>query len=219
MGKGADLRHRRQSIWSNVSQTGLLDEGLLLCPSTLHLFSLTFHLLIRPKYKCLVDQNADHDGPENLILQSFFGELQRVVQLNLPRSSELHLSQDETILLAHVQTCDATKNGDGFWEYSSMKRSPHFVDLNTVVCVVGRIRDRGHWTFVDRSGPTAHVKMASPPSSSQCSDVTGFSTSNESDSHSVSSESTGLAPDSLPTNPNDSLMDLGKSSSGSSGQL
>ena len=46
-------------------------------------------------------------------------------------------------------------------------------NLETTFCVVGR---------VDRSGPTAHVEMASPPSSSQCSDVTDFSTSEESDS-------------------------------------
>ena len=61
-----------------------------------------------------------------------------------------------------------------------MKPSPYFADLKTILCVVGRVFDRGRWTFVDRSGPTAHVEMASPPASSQRSDVTDFSTSDES---------------------------------------
>ena len=142
-------------------------------------------LLVSPnslKYECLIDQNADNDGPEDLIQQTFFGELQRVVQLDLPKSSEIHHPQAKTILLTHIKTCEATKNEDGFWEYSTIKPSPHFVDLNTIVCVVGRIHDRGHWTFIDRSGPTAHVEMVSLPSSSQSSDITDFSTSDESDS-------------------------------------
>ena len=171
-------------------------------------------LLIQPKYECVVDRNADNDGPEDFVLQTFFGELQRVVQLNLPRSSQIYLSQDETILLAHLQTCDAKNNEDGFWEYSSMKRPLHLVDLNTIVCVVGRVRDRGHWTFVDRSGPTAHVKMASPPPSSQGSDGTDFSTSDESDPG-PSSERSSMS-DSPPAGGRDSPMNL-STSSGSSG--
>jgi hypothetical protein len=139
------------------------------------------------KYECLVDRNADNNGPEDLIQQTFFGELQRVVQLNLPKSFEIYHPQDETILLAHIKTCDVTENEDGFWEYSTMKPSPHFMDLKTIACVVGRVYDRGRWTFIDRSRPTAGVEMASPPSSSQSSDVTNFLTSDESDSDSASS--------------------------------
>ncbi|KAF9645546.1 hypothetical protein BDM02DRAFT_3203518 [Thelephora ganbajun] len=167
------------------------------------------------RYECLVDRNADNDGPEDLVQQTFFGELQCVVQLNLPKSLEIHQPQDETVLLAHIRTCDATQNEDSFWDYSSMKHSPHFVDLKTVICVVGRVRDRGHWTFIDRSGPTAHVEMASPPSSSQCSDVTDFSTSDESDSDSRSSSEGSLMSDLSSTKLNGSPMNL-DTSTGSS---
>ncbi|KAF9784483.1 hypothetical protein BJ322DRAFT_849234 [Thelephora terrestris] len=164
------------------------------------------------RYECLIDRNADNKGPEDLIQETFFGELQRVVQLDLPKSSELHLYQDETIVLAHIRTCNAIKNDDGFWEYTSMNHSPHFVDLKTIACVVGRVRDRGCWAFVDRSGPTAHAKMASPPSS-QCSDVTGFSTSDESDSSPGSLSEGSLTSGSSPANANGSPMDLDTSSS------
>ena len=104
-----------------------------------------------------------------------------MVRLNLPKTLKLHRPQDETILLAHIKICEAIQNEDGFWDYSSIKPSPHFIDLNTVACVVGRVFDRGHWSFIDRSGSMAHIEMASPASSSACSDVTGFSTSNETD--------------------------------------
>jgi len=114
----------------------------------------------------------------------------------------------------HIKTCEATENEDSFWEYSTMKPSPHFADLKTIVCVVGHIHDQGHWTFIDRSGPTAHVEMASPPLSSQSSDITDFSTSDESDSD--SSSSLEVSPMFISSSTNGSLMDLGTSSPGSS---
>jgi hypothetical protein len=54
------------------------------------------------EYECLVDRNANNDEPEDPVQQTFFGELQRVVQLNLPKSLEIHQPQDETVLLAHI---------------------------------------------------------------------------------------------------------------------
>jgi len=168
-----------------------------------------------PKYECFVDRNANNDDPEDLIQQTFFGELQRVVRLDLPKSSEIHQPQDETVLLAHIKTCNATKNEDGFWEYSTLKPSPHFIDLNTIVCVVGRVYDRGRWSFIDRSGPTAHAEMATPSLSSQSSDVTDFSTSDESDSERVSSPETSLM--SISSSAGGSPMALDTSPSGSSG--
>lgn len=168
------------------------------------------------KYESLVDRNADNEGPEDLTQETFFGELQRVVQLDLPNSAKIYHYHDEKLLLTHIRTCDATRNEDGFWEYSSMNHSPHFVDLNTITCVVSRVHDRGRWTFVDRSGPTAHIKMASPPSSSQCSDVTDFSTSDESDSDFSPSFEGSSTPETSSADLNGSPMDLDVSSSGPS---
>ena len=180
-------------------------------------FVLSFlTLLTSLKYQCLIDRNTDNDEPEDLVRQTFFGELQRIVRLNLPKSFEIHQPQDETVLLAHIRTCNATENKNGFWEYSTMKPLPHFVDLKMIICVVGRVHDQGHWTFIDRSGPTAHVEMASLSSSSQCSDVTDFSTSDESDSGSGSSSESSPALGSSSLN-DGSPMDLDTSGTGSSG--
>lgn len=50
-----------------------------------HVNSLSFLISLTPlKYECLVDRNADNNEPEDPVHQTFFSELQRVVQLDLP---------------------------------------------------------------------------------------------------------------------------------------
>ena len=127
------------------------------------------------QYESLVDKNASNNLPEDLVLKTSFAQLLRVVQLDLPPSRELYHSNPEILLLAHVTTCNATKNSNGQWGYSTMGKT-HFIDLNLVQCSVGRVLDREWWTFVDRSGPTAHIEIASPATSSQSS-ITDISTS------------------------------------------
>ena len=104
------------------------------------------------------------------------GARQRIVRLDLPPSRKLHHLKAERLLLVHVVTCNATKNeASDQWEYSTMGKT-HFIDLNLVQCSVGRIFDQGKWTFIDRSGPTAHIEIASPVTSSQSS-LTDFESS------------------------------------------
>ena len=95
-----------------------------------------------------------------------------------------------------------------------MKYSPHFVDLTTISCIIGRVFDQGQWTFVNRSGSMVHVRMASPPSSSQSSDITDFSMSNESDSELVSSSEE--SPMSVTSLADSTPMNLDTPSTGSS---
>jgi hypothetical protein len=137
------------------------------------------------KYESLVDENALNDLPEDLVMQTFFAQLLRIVRLDLPSTSELHHSKAETVLLAHVKTCNATQNVDGQWEYSTMGKT-HFIDLNLIQCSVGRVLDRGKWTIIDRSGPTVHIEIASPATSSRSS-ITDISTPAGFDSNSSSS--------------------------------
>jgi hypothetical protein len=141
------------------------------------------------KYESLVDRNASNNLPEDLVIETSFAQLLRIVRLDLPHSRELHRSRAETLLLAHVVTCNVTQNEANQWEYSTMGKT-HFVDLNLVQCSVGCIFDRGKWTFIDRSGPTVHIEIASPATSSQSS-ITDISTSNDSRSKSSSSNGSG----------------------------
>ena len=80
----------------------------------------------------------------------FFGELQRVVALNVPRSSDLHLSESETIVLALVKTCDAEKGEDGLWRYTRF-RNRELVDLTAIKSLVGRVRVGEKWVIIDRN--------------------------------------------------------------------
>jgi hypothetical protein len=149
------------------------------------------------KYESLVDKNASNNLPEDLIIETSFAQLLRIVQLDLPPSPELYHAKAETILLAHVTTCKTTQNEDGQWEYSTTGAS-HFIDLNLIQCNVGRVHDRGKWKFIDRSGPTAHIEIASPATSSQSS-ITDISTSDGFGSDSSSGDApTAMSEDSSP---------------------
>ena len=127
------------------------------------------------------------------MIETSFAQLLRVVQINLPPSHELYHLKAETVLLTHIVTCNATQINNGHWEYSTMGKT-HFIDLNLVQCSVGWILDCGKWKFVDRSGPTAHIEIASPATSSQSS-ITDISTSDGFESDTSSSEPTGMAQD------------------------
>ena len=133
-----------------------------------------------------MDKNTSNNLPENLVMETFFAQLLRIVRLDLPSSPELYHLKPETILLAHVITCNATQNEDLLWEYSTMGKT-HFIDLNLIRCSVGRVLDRGKWKFIDRSGPTAHIEILSPATSSQSS-ITGPSTPGGFESDSSSSD-------------------------------
>ena len=112
-----------------------------------------------------MDRNASNSLPEDLVLKTSFAQLLCIVRLDLPPSHELHHPRPETLLLAHIVTCNATQNKDGQWEYSTMGKT-HFIDLNLIQCSVGHIFDRGKWKFIDRSGSTAHIQIASCETSS-----------------------------------------------------
>ena len=171
---------------------------------------------IQLKYESLVDKNASNNLPEDLIMETFFAQLLRIVRLDLPPSPELYRLKSETVLLAHIVTCNATQNEDHQWEYSVMGKT-HFIDLNLVQCSVGRVFDRGKWKFIDRSGPTAHIEIASPVTSSQSS-ITDISMSEGFESDPSSGGSTRMSegsPRQLSGDDDKDTMSLGSLSEGS----
>jgi hypothetical protein len=93
-----------------------------------------------------------------MVLKTFFGELQRVVKIDLPATSQLHLKEPQTLLYAIVKQCNANPSKEGFWEYKDLG-GLEAVDLGLVQCVVGRIFDRGKWVIIDRSRERAHADI------------------------------------------------------------
>ncbi|KAF9645326.1 hypothetical protein BDM02DRAFT_3074460, partial [Thelephora ganbajun] len=102
------------------------------------------------KYELLMDNNASNNLPEDLVVETSFTQLLCIIQLDLPPSPGLYHPKAETVPLAHVVTCNTTRNEDHQWEYSTMGKM-HFIDLNLIQCSVGRVLDCGKWRFIDRS--------------------------------------------------------------------
>jgi hypothetical protein len=96
----------------------------------------------------------------DMVLESFFGELQRVVKIDLLATSHLNLKEPQTVFYAVVKQCNAKESREGFWEYKELG-GLEAVDLGLVQCVVGRILDRGKWVIIDRSGERAHANIES----------------------------------------------------------
>ena len=95
-----------------------------------------------------------------MVLETFFGELQRITKIDLPATPNLHLKEPATLFYAIIRQCKAKKSRDGFWEYKELG-GLEAVDIGLVQCVVGRIFDRGNWVIIDRSGERAHVEIES----------------------------------------------------------
>ena len=93
-----------------------------------------------------------------MVLKTFFGELQRIVRVNVPATPHLNLEEPQALFYAIVKQCNATQSREGFWEYKELG-GLEAVDLGLVQCVVGRIFDRGKWVIIDRSGERAHVDI------------------------------------------------------------
>ena len=110
----------------------------------------------------LVDRNARHRNlPVVLQPETFFGQLQHIIVMNIGPSEELDLEEPETIILAAIRTCaDAKKLSGSSIYYYSREGQLEVVDVNCIQCCVGRIRDGDRWAIIDRSGEYAHAIFA-----------------------------------------------------------
>lgn len=93
-----------------------------------------------------------------MVLKMFFGELQRIVKIDVPATPQLNLKEPQTLFFAIVKQCNATQSKEGFWEYTVLG-GLEAVDIGLIQCVVGRIFDRGKWVIIDRSGDRAHADI------------------------------------------------------------
>ena len=93
-----------------------------------------------------------------MVLETFFGELQRVVKIDLPAMPDLRLKEPAMLFYAIIKQCKAKKSREGFWEYKELG-SLEAVDIGLIQCIVGRIFDQGNWVIIDRSGDCAHVDI------------------------------------------------------------
>ena len=67
----------------------------------------------------------------------------------MPSAQRLNLDEPTTVILALIREVKATLREDIY--YYKDFGIEEVVDMKTVQCVVGRVKDRGEWAIVDRS--------------------------------------------------------------------
>jgi hypothetical protein len=70
----------------------------------------------------------------------FFGQLKRILVLELPAAPRLNLAEPTTLILALIQEVKVTLR-DGFYTYKEFG-AEEVVDLKTVQCVIGRVKEQ-----------------------------------------------------------------------------
>lgn len=117
-------------------------------------YTRNFLSIIFIQYTQLVDRYARQKRrlPE-FELQNFFGQLQRILVIDLPSTPRLNIAVPTTIILALIKNVKATLT-DNVYYYKAFGVD-EVVDLTTVQCVVGRIWDRDEWAIIDRSDNVA----------------------------------------------------------------
>jgi hypothetical protein len=115
-------------------------------------YSLSEQSLLQ--YTQLVDRHAHRTRKTpDFEEQNFFGQLGRILVLELPSARKLRLAKPTTVIVAVIREVKA-KLKDGIYYYKEFGLDV-VVDLETIQCVVGRIQDRGEWALIDRSDSNA----------------------------------------------------------------
>jgi len=102
------------------------------------------------QYTQLVDRHAHRRRKTpDFELQNFFGQLKRILILELPSAQRLNLDEPTTFILALIREVKATlRNGIYYYKDFGVEE---VVDVSNLQCVVGRIWDRDEWAIIDRS--------------------------------------------------------------------
>jgi hypothetical protein len=91
----------------------------------------------------------------------YFGQLISILVIEFPPGIVPSVTQPKTHVLAIVGTRDTkTETHLGIPYYTEPKVAKvRAVDMTTLMCLVGRIKDQGRWAIVDRSGDLARAEF------------------------------------------------------------
>ncbi|KAI0046026.1 hypothetical protein FA95DRAFT_1583188 [Auriscalpium vulgare] len=109
------------------------------------------------RYEVLVDQNARRRKVAPVFeMTTFYGRVQHIFAIRMPRCVELGIAAPETIFLAGITQCqvEATHSALDIQYYKQESKTEEIVDIQCIQCLVGRVRDVGNprWAIIDRSG-------------------------------------------------------------------
>ncbi|KAJ6559311.1 hypothetical protein B0H10DRAFT_1845888 [Mycena sp. CBHHK59/15] len=89
--------------------------------------------------------------------KTFYGQLQHIFVVKIPRAWELQLTEETTLILVAIRTCEVNTHNDLDMHYYQKDGRLEVVDMTSVQCLVGRFKTTNgkHWVIVDRSGNLA----------------------------------------------------------------
>jgi hypothetical protein len=115
------------------------------------------------QYEMLVDKYARQARRQpEYKLQTFYGQLQHiyVIRFKTPYSDS-NLGGVSTIFLAAIRSCTLDTPEHQLQpldiHFYSSEGPLHVIDITSLQCLVGRIRDRNQWAIIDRSGSLARA--------------------------------------------------------------
>ncbi|EIW62612.1 uncharacterized protein TRAVEDRAFT_115107 [Trametes versicolor FP-101664 SS1] len=150
----------RRALPSEVDEWGkvrILNDGDTMRAATLHKGGEDTRDASFVRYEVLVDLNTRFRNlPVILQPKTLYGQLQRIFEIqlsSLPHNGNPPGDPPPPVVLAAIQTCDIQRSNDALdIHYYSRMGGIDYVDITTIQCVVGRIKDRGNFAIIDRSG-------------------------------------------------------------------
>lgn len=106
-----------------------------------------------PQYILEVDQNARFKNkPEVFCEEVFYGQLLDIFVVRLPSDERLGLARPTTTILVQILPCNLIASPiPNIPVYKNMKTGPEMVNINTIKCAIGRIKDEHNYYILDRS--------------------------------------------------------------------
>ncbi|TFK65416.1 hypothetical protein BDN72DRAFT_773358 [Pluteus cervinus] len=114
------------------------------------------------RYEAFEDKNQRYRNRNILLeLKTFYGQLQSIFVIKFEPQGQAVIGQD-TVILAAVTTCniepdvDLKQTGLDLHTYTNEKNT-NVVDITSIQCLVGRVKDDRGWVIIDRSGGLARA--------------------------------------------------------------
>ena len=91
----------------------------------------------------------------------YFGQLRSILAIELPPGITPLIVEPKTLILAIIGTRDTTTETSLKNPYYTKPKSATVsaVDMTTLMCLVGCIKDWGQWAIVDRSGDSTRAEF------------------------------------------------------------
>ena len=137
--------------------------------SLVHIFHWPNFNFLLLQYQLLIDKNAWLANTEpQFVPETFYSQLQHIFVIKMPAAWQLGISNPEILILGTILTCNIEEHNSLDMHYYKMHGKTEVVDIMTIQCLVGHIKDHGSWAIIDRSGNLAQATLVTVSALSAC---------------------------------------------------